>query len=253
MEPDTTGYADVNGLHLYYETYGEGPPLVLLHAGMMTIEASFAPLIPALAQRFRVIGVEAQGHGRTANIDRPITYVNLAADVVALLDHLGIDAAHVMGHSTGAGTVLELITAHGDRVLRAVPLSGSVRADGMVDFSEPGAFERYADKLPTEADLAAMREGYERLSPHPERFDEFFAYMSTSDAGFAGWTDEQLAGVTASTLIVQGDNDFATNEHAALMKTLIPGSQLLILPGTTHMGVPRRVDLLLPALESFLG
>src|SRR6266496_248603 len=99
LEPRRSGYADVNGLHMYYELYGEGSPLVLLHGGMLTIDLNFATLIPALAREHQPIGVELQGHGRTADIDRAITPAALASDVVGLLDHLGIDTAHVFGHS----------------------------------------------------------------------------------------------------------------------------------------------------------
>src|SRR3954463_1183822 len=105
-------YADVNGVHLYYEVHGGGSPLVLLHGGMLTIDLSFAGLIPTLATRHQVIGVELQGHGRTADIDREITPAALAGDVVALLDHLDIDAASVFGHSMGAAVAIELAVHH---------------------------------------------------------------------------------------------------------------------------------------------
>ena len=98
-KPSQSGYADVNGLHMYYERYGSGSPLVLLHGGMLTIDLNFACLIPTLALTHEVIGVELQGHGRTADIDREITPSALAGDVVALLDHLGIGSAHIFGHS----------------------------------------------------------------------------------------------------------------------------------------------------------
>src|SRR3954451_16661280 len=93
LRPDETGYVDVNGVHMYYETYGAGAPLVLLHGGMLSIDLNFAGLIPTLAQRHRVIGVELQGHGRTADVAREISPSTLAADVVGLLDHLGIEKA----------------------------------------------------------------------------------------------------------------------------------------------------------------
>ena len=106
LEPRRSGYAEVNGLHMYYEMCGEGSPLVLLHGGMLTIELNFASLIPTLAGRHHVIGVEMQGHGRTADIDRPITPAGSASDVVGLLDELGIDRAHVFGHSMGGAVAL---------------------------------------------------------------------------------------------------------------------------------------------------
>ncbi|WP_448642877.1 alpha/beta fold hydrolase [Geodermatophilus sp. URMC 63] len=254
MTDTTTGYADVNGLHLYFEVHGDGgAPLVLLHGGMMSIDLSFAGLLPTLARRHRVVAVELQGHGRTADVDRPVTPANSASDVVALLDHLGIDRAHVLGHSMGGAVALELAVSSPDRVLSVVPCSASVRPDGMhEDFLDP---ERMATstRMPTEQDLAEMAETYRRLSPHPEHFEEFLAALSASDADLVGWSDEQLAGITAPVLLVQGDRDFTTVEHAALMLRLIPGSQLAVLPGTTHMQVTRRADLLLPVLAAFLA
>ena len=114
IEPRLTGYADVNGVHMYYEVYGDGSPLVLLHGGMLTIDLNFATLIPALARAHQVIGVEMQGHGRTADINREITPAALASDVVGLLDQLGIDRAHVFGHSMGGAVTLELGINHPD-------------------------------------------------------------------------------------------------------------------------------------------
>jgi pimeloyl-ACP methyl ester carboxylesterase len=247
-----SGYADVNGLHLYYERHGSGTPLVLLHGGMLTIDLNFGELIPTLAQRHEVIGVEMQGHGRTADIDREITPAALAGDVVALLDHLGIERAHVLGHSLGGAVTLELAVNHPTRVRSVVPVSASVRPDGMhEDLSDPSRFAT-STRMPTQQDFADFRDAYLRLSPHPEHFEDFLASLSRSAADLRGWSDEQLAGITASTLIVQGDHDFVTIEHAALMQHLIPGSHLAVLPATTHMTVTRRADLLLPILAAFL-
>jgi pimeloyl-ACP methyl ester carboxylesterase len=107
-------------------------------------------------------------------------------------------------------------------------------------------------RMPTQQDFVEMRDAYERLSPHPERFEAFLADLSASNEDLKGWTDEQLAGITAPLLHVMGDHDFTTIEHAGLMLELIPGSQLAVLPGTTHMQVTRRPELLLPMLETFL-
>jgi pimeloyl-ACP methyl ester carboxylesterase len=248
----TSGYADVNGLHMYYEVQGEGSPLVLLHGGVQSIDLSFAGLIPELVGRHRVIGVEMQGHGRTADIDREITPAALASDVVALLDHLGIDRAHVLGHSLGGAVTLELAVSHPTRVRSVVPVSASVRPDGMhEDLTDP-AKQATSTRMPTQQDFVDFRDAYLRLSPHPEHFDDFLASLSRSAADLQGWSDEQLAGITAPTLIVQGDHDFVTIEHAALMQHLIPGAHLAVLPDTTHMTVTRRADLLLPMLAAFL-
>src|SRR4051794_28101346 len=139
---ESGAYADINGLHMYYELHGQGSPLVLLHGGMLTIELNFADLIPTLAQRHLIIAVELQGHGRTADIQRAITPANLAADVIALLDHLGIDRAHILGHSMGGAVTLELAVNHPARVRSVVPISASVRPDGIhPDLGDPAKFE----------------------------------------------------------------------------------------------------------------
>lgn len=254
LAPARSGYADVGGTRLYSETYGDGPgaPLVLLHGGMLSIDLDFDTLIPDLARTRTVVGVELQGHGRTADTDRDVSYANHAADVVGLLDHLGHDRAVVIGHSMGGGTALELAISHPDRVEAVVVVSASVRPDGLhPDLSDPSVYET-SPIMPTAEDFAGMRAEYERLSPHPERFDAFMAKLERADF-FAGWSDEALAGLRCPVLLVQGDRDFTTVEHAALMLRLIPGAQLAVLPGTTHMDATRKPDLLLPIVHRFLG
>jgi len=249
---ERSGFVDVNGVHMYYELHGQGTPVVLLHGGMMTIDLNFAELIPTLARTHLVIGVELQGHGRTADIERTLTPAALAEDVVGLLDHLNIDRAHVLGHSMGGAVALELAVRHPTRVRSVVPVSASVRPDGMhEDLTDP-AKQATSTRMPTAQDFADFRDAYQRLSPHPEHFDAFLATLSSSNADLRGWSDEQLAAITAPTLLVMGDHDFVTIEHAALMQHLIPGAKLAVLPGTTHMTVTKRADLLLPMLAEFL-
>src|SRR3954471_2566602 len=165
--PTSTGYVDVNGVPLYHETYGpdDGVPLVLVHGGMLSIDLSWAPLIPLLADRYRLVAVEVQGHGRTADIDREITPAATASDVVALLDHLGIERAHVLGHSMGGAAALELAVSHPDRVLSVVGASVSVRPEGLIDELNDPEKMATSTRMPTEADFTAMRETYGRLSP----------------------------------------------------------------------------------------
>jgi pimeloyl-ACP methyl ester carboxylesterase len=237
---------------MYYELHGQGTPLVLLHGGMLTIELNFAGLIPTLARTHLVIGVEMQGHGRTADIARAITPAALAEDVVGLLDHLGIDRAHVLGHSLGAAVALELAVSHPTRIRSIVPISGSVRPEGMhEDLTDP-AKQATSTRMPTPQDFADFHDAYQRLSPHPDHFDAFLTTLSSSNADLKGWTDDQLAAITAPVLLVLGDHDFVTIEHAALMQHLIPGAQLAVLPNTTHMTATKRTDLLLPMLAEFL-
>ena len=248
-----SGYADLDELHVYYEIHGdEGSPVVLLHGGVMTIGLTYSSLLPSLAEHHRVIGMDFQAHGRTADIDRDLSYANLASDVVGLLDHLGIDRAHVIGHSMGGGTALELAVSHPDRLLKVVAISASVRPEGAhPDLADPSTYAT-STRMPTADDFAAMAAAYNDVAPHPERFDDLPARSMTSMTGWTGWTDEQLGGITSPTLIVIGDHDFTTTAHGALMHELIPRSQLAILPGTTHMQAPRRADLLVPMLSAFL-
>src|SRR5215218_9119666 len=160
---DVGGYAEVNGLHLYHEVHGEGPPLVLLHGGMLTIELSFAALIPTLAERHQVVAVELQGHGRTADIDREITPAALASDVVGLLDHLGIGAASMFGHSMGAATAMELAVSHQDRVRSVVAASVSVRRDGLHEDLTDTSRYATSPRMPTQQDFTDFRDAYLRL------------------------------------------------------------------------------------------
>src|SRR5436305_9334847 len=164
LHPAESGYADVNGVHMYYEIHGTGHPLVLLHGGMLSIDLNFATLIPALAKTHQVIGVELQGHGRTADIDREITPAALASDVVGLLDHLRVDRADVLGHSMGAAVTIELAVSHPTRVRRVVPISASVRPDGMhEDLADPSRHAT-SQRMPTQQDFADFTAEYKRLS-----------------------------------------------------------------------------------------
>jgi len=247
-----TGYAPVNGLKMYYEVHGAGRPLVLLHGGLLTIDLSFGDLLPGLANSRQVIATELQGHGRTADIDRDIDLRYLAGDVAALLDHLGVDQADVLGFSLGGGVALQLTLDHRGRVGRIILASVSYASDGMhAEISDP-AQHATSTRMPTEDDFRQMREAYARLAPDPSHFDAFAAKATRAVSSLKGWTAEELGSITAPTLLVFGDHDFIRLEHAVQMHGLIPGAQLAVLPGATHMGVLRRTDLILPLVSGFL-
>jgi len=152
----------------------------------------------------------------------------------------------------GAAVATELAISHPRRTRKVVPISVSVRPDGLHEDLTDQSRWATSDRLPTPEDFAEFRQEYLRLSPHPEHFDEFLASLSASNADLQGWSDEQLAGITAPVLFVLGDRDFTTIEHGAVMTALVRGSQLAVLPGTTHMQVTRRAELLLPMLADFL-
>ena len=236
-------YVDVNGVHLYFQEYGVGPPLVLLHGGLHTIELSFGAIIPALAEHHRVIAIELQGHGRTADIDRPMTFEHLADDVVGLLDQLGIEQTDVFGFSLGGLTTYQLLVDHPGRILRAVVASADHRNDR--------GGESHPERLPTEADFAAMREAYAAVAPDPAHFDAFAEKAVALVHGFAGWTDDQLRAIEVPVLVLIGDTDFILVPNAAEAAELLPHGQLAVLPGTTHLDLTRS-ELVPPVVELFL-
>lgn len=245
----TTGrYARVNGLELYYEEHGSGRPLVLLHGGLHTIDLSFGALIPLLAPSYRLIAVELQGQGRTADVDREPTYANLADDVAALLEHLGIDRADVLGFSLGGLVAIELALRHPDRVDRLVPAATHYRPEGYHDLSDPDSV-----RMPTPAEFAAMLEEYRRVAPDPDHFDVIAEKLNRVVHGPAVWSGDDLRRIAAPVLLVIGDTDFVRIEHAAEMLELLPDAQLAVLPGTRHTEVPHRTELLVPVLARFLA
>ncbi|WP_222853726.1 alpha/beta fold hydrolase [Fodinicola acaciae] len=246
-------YASVNGLELYYEIHGTGEPLVLLHGGLHTFDLSFGAMLPELAASHQVIGVELQGHGRTADIDRELSIGQFADDVAALLKHLGVARADVMGFSLGALVALELGVRHQDVVGRLVLAAAHARPDGYhTDITDPSAWAT-STRMPTADDFAEMAAEYARVAPRPKDFQPFQQKLSAMVASSKGWTDDELRSVAAPTLLVIGDHDFVRIEHAAQMLELIPTAQLGVVPGTTHAGLLRRADVLLPMVAAFLS
>lgn len=253
--PSNSAYAEVDGLKMYYEVHGAardtGRPLVLLHGGVLTVDLTFGAVLPALAAARHVVAPELQGHGHTADIDRAITVPNLASDVVALLDELGIEQADFLGFSLGGLTALEVAVRRPDRVGRLVLASTHYAQEGyheevrIPDYSSP--------LLPTEADFQEMADAYAAVAPRPEHFQDFLAKCSTGAHGPLPWSADDLRALDAPTLLVIGDTDFVRVEHAAEMQRLIPGARLAVLPDTTHMSLMRRTSLLLPMLDEFLG
>jgi len=248
----TGTYAAVNGLRIYYEIHGSGRPLVLLHGGVLTLDRTFGPLLPALAKNHQVIGIELQGHGHTADSGREMTLENLASDVEALLRKLAIDQADFFGFSLGGMVSLELATRYPEMAGRLVIASVPRRLDGYHPGTRPGAAEPDWGKLPTAADAQVMEDDYRQVAPDPGHFQQHLARTSALVAAFRGWSADQLAAVRAPTLLIIGDNDFVRIDHAAEMLGMIPGAQLAVLPGTRHMEVMRRAGQVLAMVIPFL-
>lgn len=243
-------YAEVNGLKMYYEVHGEGPPLVVLHGGLHSIDVSFGALLPWLIEDFQVIGVDLQGHGRTEDVERPPLIEHLAADVVALLDQLGIERPDFFGYSLGGLVSLSVATHFPERAGRLVLASTHFRQDGY--YEEIAKSDPSSTRLPTQEEFESWHSAYLRVAPDPDHFWAFAERLSGVVHSFRDWTPDELRAITAPTLLVLGDNDFIRLSHAEQMRDLLPDSRLAVLPGTRHSEVMQRVDLLLSMVTTFL-
>lgn len=255
-------YAPVNGLQMYYEIHGSGDPLVLIHGGYGVI-GMFTELLPALAESRQVIAVELQAHGHTADIDRPLRLDLLADDIAALITHLGLDRADVAGFSLGGGVGLQTAIRHPKLVRKLVVISAPAASTGWYPELTAGMA---AMSLETQVQMMSdmfMHEVYRQVAPRPEEFPTLVAKTRQLMLIAYDWTAD-LATITAPTLIVVGDSDFMPLSHAAEMFEKLGGgktdergnilspSQLAVLPGTTHLSILSRTDLLLPILTLFL-
>lgn len=253
-----TGYAAVNGLEMYYEIHGTGEPLLVLHGAYMSIPL-MGEIIPRLAETRQVIAVEFQGHGRTADIDRPFSYEQLADDVAALMDEIGIEQADIFGYSMGGTTGLQIAIRHPERVRRLVVASGAYNTQAY----HPGFFEMVETITPEMFAGSPVVTEYERLAPNPEAFPALVTKLVQLERDTQDWPAEAIQGIEAPTLIIIGDSDAITPEHAVDMFRLrgggvngdltgLPNAQLAVLPATTHIGVMFRVDWLHSMITEFL-
>jgi pimeloyl-ACP methyl ester carboxylesterase len=257
-KPAESGYADVNGLKLYYEVYGKGKPIVLLHGSYMNIPMNWAHAIPLLAKSRQVIVAEMQGHGRTRDVPREFSYEAMADDVAGLLSHLKIESADVLGYSMGGGIAFQMAIRHPQRVRRLVILSGAYAHDGWWPDVEKSFATMNADAFKG----SSIEEEYLRFGNDPGRFPEFVKKVISVDLKPYDWSKEARA-IQAPMFIVMGDVDGIRYEHALdLFRAKgggkmgdihgLPKSRLAILPGTTHIGMMQRWSWLLPMLDDFL-
>ncbi|HET6687162.1 MAG TPA: alpha/beta hydrolase [Jiangellaceae bacterium] len=257
MMTNGAGYAPVNGLEMYYEIHGAGEPLVVLPGAYMTVEL-LGGLVAALARSRRVIAVEFQGHGHTADIDRPFSYEQFADDAAALLGHVGVERADVYGYSLGGGVALQLGLRHPRRVRKLVVASASYSSDGMY----PEVIEGIENITPELFDGTPWREAYDRTAPDPSAFTTLVEKLKQLDMTPFDWSIDELA---APALILIGDADGTRLEHAVEMfrrlgggvfgdlAPELPVSQLAILPGTTHVGMLQRADWISSMVTTFLA
>ncbi len=257
-----TGYAEVNGLRMYYEIHGSGgTPLLLLHGGLFDIDQQFGALLPDLAEGRQVIAADFQGHGRTNDIDRPLGTADLASDVVGLLAHLGVEKADVFGFSVGGAVALHLAVRHPELVHKLVVSSVSFHPDGDRGDNSEAISEMTVDMIAG----TPMEEQYLAKSPHPdkEHLQTLLTKLGGYDKGTGGWSDDDIRGIAAPTLITLGDCDAVKLEHAVRFLRLRggdvdghvdgqPATQLALFPGTKHFFGLARTAMVLDAVTTFL-
>ena len=239
-----TGYAPANGLSMYYEVHGEGRPTLLLHGAYMTVDL-MQPLLSGLARTRQVVAVEQQGHGRTADVDRPITYEQMADDTAALIRHLELEPADVIGYSLGGGVALQLAIRHGELVRKLVVASAGYRSDAMPAV----ALELFPSITPEMFAGSPIERAYLDTAPDPDHFPVLVEKLTRLDTTPFAWPEADVRAIAAPTLIVLGDSDGVRLEHAVELFKLrgggvmgdlqgLPASQLAVLPGTAHFVPP---------------
>lgn len=261
MNKSKTGYATVNGLKMYHEIHGEGELLVLLHGAFSNIDTDFGKILPTLAKDRQVIAIEQQGHGRTVDIDRPLTYEQMADDTAQLLRQLQIKDADFVGYSMGGGIAVQVAIRHPDLVRKLVFFGGaSYNADGYY----PALLEGEKKMKPEDLAGTPWQQAYARIAPNPENWPALVDKIRELDVNFAGWPPEALQSIKAPALLIIGDSDVVRPEHTVQMFRLLgggvpgdivglPSSQLAVLPGTTHVTIVDRTDWLLSMIEAFLN
>jgi pimeloyl-ACP methyl ester carboxylesterase len=258
-----TGYAPVNGLNLYYEIHGEGEPLVLLHGGLGSTEM-FGEILPLLANKRRVIVVDLQAHGRTADIDRPLSYEAMAGDIAALMKHLGIGKAALMGYSLGAGVALRAAIQHPELVAKLVVVSTVFKRDGwypevLAAMAQVGAASAEPMKQ------SPIYQTYARIAPRPGDWPVLLTKIGEGIRKDYNWSKE-VAAIKAPTMLVFGDADAIRPAHMVEFFGLLGGGQkdagwdgsgmsnarLAILPGFTHYNIlssPALAPTVIPFLQ----
>jgi len=253
MTTDTKGagkYAKVNDINLYYETHGDGPPLILLHGGLGSGE-TFGPVLTQLAKRHQVTAVDLQGHGRTADIDRPIDVRLMADDIAALIDHLGLKKPDLVGYSLGGGVALHTAAKYPAKVRRLVAVSANIRPDAIYPEMrvQQGQVSAAAAEFMKDTPMYQL---YQRVAPRPEDFPRLLDKIGESMSKDFDFSQE-VRGLQVPTLIVAADADMAPPSHYVEVFKLLGGGlrdggwmgegrpagghALAILPGLTHYNI----------------
>lgn len=261
QQKPTTGYASVNGLKMYYEVHGQGEPVVMLHGAFMSIPGDWSDWIAELAKTRKVIAVEMQGHGRTADIDREMTFENLSDDVAALLDQLKIPSADIIGYSLGGAVAMQCAIRHPEKTRKVVSISAVIRRDGWVK----EGVEALAGLTPDVFKGSPLETEYKKLSPTPDKFPDFIKHIVTMVSKPYDLGADKFKATKAPMFFIHGDADGVRFEHIAEMYRLKGGtdihgdmfprsaSRLAIIPDTTHVTLMNRRQTIIPMINDFLN
>ena len=252
------GYAPVNGLKMYYEIHGQGKPLLLLHGAYMSIEGPFRDLIKEYSDSFKVIVPEFQGHGRTADINREITYEYLADDIYELVKYLRLDSVDIFGYSMGSGAAMQVGIRHPEIVKKMVLVSGSYSSDGL----QPAFIPLVPQIVPEMFAGSPFKNQYDSLAPNRDKFPVLVSKLKKLDLQAFNW-EKDYVNMKKPLLLVFGDADIVTIDHIKDMFKKqggnvagdlqpLPQVQLLILPGTSHLGMMGRLGEIDRYVKEFL-
>lgn len=259
VKPSESGYAATNGIKTYYEVYGEGMPLVLLHGAYMTIGLNWSQLIPELSKTRKVIAVELQGHGHTEYSDRPLSLSTLASDVAGVLDHLKIDSADVVGYSFGGKVAYQFAIQHPKRLRKLVIISATYKTSGWL----PEVSNAFKNMKPEFFENTPMKTAYDAVAPDKTKWTKFLEQMFDSAAAPFDLGDDNIAKIAAPVLIISGDNDGMNKTELIKTYQLLggagtadlgaaPKSQLAIIPGQSHVSLMMQTAILSNYINGFL-
>ncbi len=259
IKPSNSGYAPVNGIKVYYEVYGEGRPLVLLHGAFYTIEMNWAQLIPELSKTRKVIAIEMQGHGHSPFSERELSITTLASDVEKVMDYLKIDSADVAGFSMGGSVAYQFAVQSPERLRKLVIISSTYKTDGWLPIVNGG----FKDFKPEFFDNTPLKTAYDAVAPDKTKWRKFLQQMFDFAKVPFNVGDSNIAKIAAPVLIISGDNDGL--DKVELMKTYqllgggvsadlqpMPKSQLAIVPSQGHVSLMMQTTTILNYLNNFL-
>ena len=252
--PPGHGYAKVGELDMYYDAEGAGPPLLLFHGGMGTADM-FGALRSDLNSRWTTIGIEQQAHGHTGDIDRPLRFAQMADDTAAVVRHLGLSGCHAFGYSDGGNVALGLAIRHPDLVSR-IAVCGTNADNAGLDHDMLAHLVAGANEKPetVAAGLPAMlREAYQAIAPEPNDWPRLVHKVFELAASFEGWSEAQLEAIAAPVLVMVGDQDVVTVEHAMWLSRRLRQGQLCVLPRTDHLAPIARSEWVSAIINEFFS